>query len=321
VLGRFGSAGLAAHRRARGEEEFPPEMRVPPPEWDETAEFDPPEARVDAAVFWGRTLAERLSARLGAEGLTCTRVRVEAETTHGERLTRLWRLEGPRTHTGPGLLAERVRGQLEAWITGGVGAEREDEVTGGLTLLRLAPDEVVAAGRSQLGLWGGDRAAAERAARALVRVQSLLGSAAVVTPVLCGGRTPAERVAWVPFGEEGLVGVAGGAAAPWPGAIPPPAPAMVFDPARSARLLDAAGESVVVSARGVPSGTPTRLHCDVLVGGGGPVDGWAGPWLHDLRWWDRAAHRRRALWQVAVAGAACLVATEGGGAWVEALYD
>jgi protein ImuB len=178
---------------------------------------------------------------------------------------------------------------------------------------------VVLAGQSQLGLWGGDRAAAERAARALVRVQSLLGTESVVTPVLQGGRTPAERVAWVPFGQDPPMGAEAGA--PWPGALPPPAPAVVFDPGRPAALLDSAGEAVTVSARGVPSGDPARLRCEVLVGGGGPVEAWTGPWLHDVRWWDAAAHQRRAWWQVVAAGAACLVATQGGAASLEAIYD
>jgi hypothetical protein len=46
-----------------------------------------------------------------------------------------------------------------------------------------------------------------------------------------------------------------------------------------------------------------------------------------VRWWDAGARRRRALWQVVVAGdgdaveTACLVAVEGGVASVEALYD
>jgi protein ImuB len=51
------------------------------------------------------------------------------------------------------------------------------------------------------------------------------------------------------------------------------------------------------------------------------VEAWAGPWLHDLRWWDPANRRRRALWQVVAAGVACLVATEGGEARLEAIYD
>jgi hypothetical protein len=47
-----------------------------------------------------------------------------------------------------------------------------------------------------------------------------------------------------------------------------------------------------------------------------------------VRWWDSSTRRRRALWQVVVAGddadrseVACLVAVEGGVAGVEAMYD
>src|SRR5439155_19806054 len=117
---------------------------------------------------------------------------------------------------GAAILAERVRGQLEAWVSPDEGPGRtdasgspvkflstdDDLVTSGLTLLRLVPEEVVVAGRSQLGLWGGDRAAAERAGRALVRLQSLLQPESVATPVLRGGRTPDERVAWIPWGDD-----------------------------------------------------------------------------------------------------------------------
>jgi protein ImuB len=350
VLGRFGPAGLAAHRRARGEEEHPPALRVPPPELDLHHEFDPPVSRVDTAVFAGRALAERLLEGLAAEGLICTRVRVEAETEHAEQLSRSWRLSagaGARPGgPGPGtaLLAERVRGQLEAWISRDEGPGRreagrsadDDLVTSGLTLLRLVPEEVVVAGRSQLGLWGGDRAAAERAGRALVRLQSLLEPEAVTTPVLQGGRTPDERIAWVPWGEgppdsadpsadaQAAPSLGGGrrsSLAPWPGAVPPPAPAIVFRPPRPAELFDAGGRPVTVSGRGEASAAPERLTSPALPRGGGPVEAWAGPWLQDLRWWDQPGRRRRALWQIVAAGVACLVSVEGGEAHLEAVYD
>ncbi len=326
VLARFGPVGLDAHRRARGEEEHPLSTRVPAPELAVATEFDPPTSRVDTAVFAGRALAERLIATLDAGGLACVRVRVEAETEHGERLVRRWRAAG--AGLTPALLAQRVRWQLEAWVGPGVrgvpgepGADDVgEETTGGLCLLRLVPEEVVVAGRSQLGLWGGDRAAAERAARALVRLQAQLGPEAVTLPVLRGGRTPDERVAWVPFGEEPPASPSG--AEPWPGAIPSPAPAVVFRPARPAELLDAGGRPVGVSARGQATAAPAVLRSPALPGGGGEVEGWAGPWLHDLRWWDPPTRRRRALWQVQVAGGvAALVAVEGGHASVEALYD
>ena len=347
VLGRFGLPGLGAHRRARGEDEHPPALRVSAPELELHHEFDPPVSRVDTVTFAGRALADRLLAELAADGLLCTRVRVEAETEHGERLARTWRLSG---HTGvrsstsgagssPGsaILAERVRGQLEAWVTQDEGPSRadagrsadDDLVTSGLTLLRLVPEEVVVAGRSQLGLWGGDRAAAERAGRALVRLQSLLGHEAVTAPVLQGGRTPDERIAWIPWGDDPppqsdqsrpLVGQPGGGTE-WPGSVPPPAPAVVFKPARPAELLDAGGRPVTVSGRGEASAEPEQLNSPALPRGGGPVEGWAGPWLQDLRWWDPQARRRRALWQVIAAGIACLVSVEGGDAHLEAIYD
>ena len=107
--------------------------------------------------------------------------------------------------------------------------------------------------------------------------------------------------------------------------MPGPAPARVHDPPLAAALLDAAGRPVVVSGRGEASAAPARLVLRGLPDGGGPVTAWAGPWPHDLRWWDRSARRRRALWQVVVdrdqGDLACLVAVEGEAAFVEAVYD
>ncbi len=312
VLGRFGPAGALAHRLACGEVEHEPVATVPPEELVETLELDPPATRVDEAAFAAKMLADRLLAHLDALGLCCTRVVVEAETEHGERLTRCWRHEGALT---PATLVARVRWQLDAWLqTGGV--------TAGISLLQLAPDDLGPATGRQLGFWGGDPVAGDRAGRALVRVQGMLGPDAVVTAVAAGGRTPAERVRWVPWGEARDDGVEAGM--PWPGTVPGPAPARVFDPPLAAELVDADGAPVTVSGRGEPSAVPVGLWCAALPGGGGPLLAWNGPWAHDLRWWD--VRRRRALWQVVVggddaAGVACLVVLERGRAAVEAIYD
>ncbi|GIU87102.1 MAG: hypothetical protein KatS3mg009_1617 [Acidimicrobiia bacterium] len=337
VVARFGAPGEGFHRLARGEDAGPPVLVTPPPDLVEHVVLDPPAARVDVAAFAAKGLADRLLARLSARGLACTRVVVEAETEHGERLARCWRHDGALT---PAALAERVRWQLDGWLAAaggprGEGAEGVDDTTGGLTGLRLVPDEVVPAGGRQLGFWGGDQAARDRADRVLARVQGMLGPEAVVTAVVQGGRTPAEQVRWVPWGEPreperppaAGTPVPGGAEAPgWPGALPPPYPARVFVPPVAAQLLDAAGRPVTVGGRGEQSAAPATLRSAVLPGGGGPVRAWAGPWAHDVRWWDPRARRRRALWQVVVATAAagdvaCLVAVERGAAGVEALYD
>ena len=234
---------------------------------------------------------------------------MEAETEHGEWLARCWRHDGSLT---PATLVTRVRWQLEGWLT----------ATGGITKLCLVPDEVVPATGRQLGFWGGDPAAADHAARALARVQGMLGPDSVVTAIPIGGRTPTERVRWVPWGEES--GTESSRAAPWPGTVPGPSPARVFDPPLHADLVDAEGQAITVSGRGEPSAAPADLRCSALPNGGGPLVAWAGPWPHDLRWWD--ARCRRALWQVVVDGGegtaiACLVAVARGRAEVEAIYD
>ncbi|MSO79557.1 MAG: DNA polymerase Y family protein [Acidimicrobiia bacterium] len=317
VLARFGTDGARAHRLAQGLDEHAAPPAPPPPDLVETCEFDPPATRVDEVAFATKGLADRLLSRLERLGLACTQVVVEAETEHGEHLVRCWRHEGALT---PAALVARVRWQLDGWLT------QQGGLSGALTLVRLAPDRVVPAAVRQLGFWGGDAAAHDRADRALARLQGMLGHDGVVTAVVTGGRAPSERVRWVPWGEPRDDRVAPGAEVPtWPGAIPGPAPARVHAPPLPAELLDADGAPLAVSGRGEASAAPARLRCDALSDGGGAVTAWAGPWAHDLRWWDRVTHRRRALWQVVVgdddAQVACLVAVENGRAGVEAVYD
>ncbi|MFM8237073.1 MAG: DNA polymerase Y family protein [Actinomycetota bacterium] len=312
VLDRFGAPGRLAHDLASGREPAPPSFATPPPDLVERTELDPPADRIDAAAFAARALAERLDDRLARIGLVCTRVLVEAETEHGERLARGWRLADD---AGPGALAERVRRQLEAWVGDG-------GTSGGLTLLRLVPEEVAPVGGRRLGLWGDDPAGRDRADRAFARVQSLLGPEAVVTAVLQGGRTPVERVRWVPWGDERATERRGQIDA-WPGALPAPAPARVLDPPDPAELLDDTGAPVVVGGRGEHVRAPARLESALVAGA---VVAWAGPWAHDVRWWDRAARRRTARYQLVVrthrdGDVACVVAVAGGRAALEAVHD
>jgi protein ImuB len=347
VLTRFGVEGARLHHLAHGGDDRPLVLVEPPADCAEHVEIDPPATRVDHATFVAKGLADRLVERLADRGLGCTRVLVTAETEHGERLERTWRHVGAFT---PGALAERIRWQLEGWLAAQepaplagepddpralrdhqdalAHAEGFDTTTGALVRLGVVPGEVIALSGRQLGFWGGDLAAADRADRAFARVQGMLGYEAVVTGVAQGGRTPAERIRWVPWGEPRepeRPALAAGERPPWPGAVPPPAPTRLFDPPLPAELLDADGRPVIVSGRGEASAAPARLRCHGLRDGGGPVVAWAGPWPHDLRWWDRNARRRRVLWQIVTESAdgtvACLVALEGSRAGLEALYD
>jgi len=348
VLGRFGPDGLLAHRLASGIDERPPAERVPPPDLVVSADLDPPAERVDTAAFVAKALADELHDRLGALGLACTRVLVSAETEYGEISERLWRHEGV---LGAGAVADRVRWQLDGWLNGSAAVRP----TSGIARLSLVPDEVVPATGRQLGFWGGTVAADDDVVRAVARVQGLLGVEAVTVPEWRGGRGPAEQVARVPAaavdltpqrawrtpgGSAGLGGP-GAAAAPWPGAVPSPSPAVVHDPPVPVVVVDADGQPVVVGGRGLLRSTPVRLARRADLDGDGegvdrvdrtdtfvvPASGvdlvaWAGPWLADERWWDRASHRRRARLQVVtVDGAAHLLAVEQGRWWLEATYD
>ncbi|MGV9809570.1 DNA polymerase Y family protein [Micromonospora chersina] len=346
VLARFGFDGALAHRLAAGRDHRPLAVRQPPADLTVTADHDEPIDRVDAAAFAARTLAEQLHERLAAHGLACTRLGIEAVTAHGQELHRVWRHDGLLTAAA---IADRVRWQLDGWLSGsnGRGGARPARPTAGIIRLRLVPDGVLAQAGLQPGLWGETGEERERAHRALSRVQGILGPEAVVTAVLGGGRSPADQVRLVPWGDERLparpgppplptAGPPSAAAAPeravstrsraavpappWPGRIPPPAPAVVLPTPLPAAVHDAAGEPVVVSARLAVSAAPARL----TVGAGRPAEitGWVGPWPVDERWWAPAEARRRARFQVCLAdGAALLLAVEGGQWLVEAIYD
>jgi protein ImuB len=318
VLARFGGPGIEAHRLARGLDARPPATRPPPPELTVEIELDPPAERVETAAFVARGLADDLHGRLSSRGLACTRVAVVAETEHGERLERLWRHEGTLS---AGAIADRVRWQLDGWLTGSA----LHRPTAGISLLRLVPDEVVPARGRQLGFWGGAAGADDRALRALARLEGLLGADAVTVPEWRGGRGPHERVALVPAAAADLDAARPAASPasvvePWPGHVPDPAPATVLPRPMPAEVVDHRGRPVAVTGRGAATGDPVRVRI-----GDGPtlaVEAWAGPWPADERWWDPGGHRRRARFQVVTDdGCARLLSVEGGRWWIEAVYD
>jgi protein ImuB len=314
VLGRFGPEGAEAHRLARGHDARALAARTPPPDLAVTAELDPPAERVDTAAFVAKALADELHGRLAALGLACTLVAIEAETEHGEQLVRRWRHDGALTAAG---LSERARWQLDGWLTGG---DARGRPTGGLTLLRLTPEEVRPDDGRQLGFWGSAAAVEARAARALARVQGLLGPEAVATAMLVGGRDPVDQVRLVPWGD--LPEPAGRKEAeipPWPGRLAGPAPAVVHHPPWPVDVRDEEGMPVGVTGRGMISAPPAG----VAIAGGRArvVSGWAGPWPLEERWWE-AGGRRKAWLQVLLDdGAAYLLARQTGQWWVEATYE
>jgi protein ImuB len=321
VLARFGNDGALAHRLASGLDERAPDTRTPSPELTVEAELDPPAERVDTAAFVGRALASELHERLAARGHACARLLIVAETEHGERLERLWRLDQAMAGPSIGVVADRVRWQLDGWLNG-TAAHRP---SAGISLLRLVPDELAPAAGRQLGFWGGAAGADERVVRALARLEGMLGPEAVTVPEWCGGRDPNELVRLVPVGAVDITAERPSAhpawrAEPWPGRLAVPSPATIEPQPVAVDVVDAAGRGVCVSSRGFVSSPPARLTI-----GNRPacsIAAWAGPWPVEERWWDDAGQRRRARFQLVTDdGVARLVTVEGGRWWLTALYD
>ncbi|WP_419231756.1 DNA polymerase Y family protein [Gordonia sp. CPCC 205515] len=272
VATRFSTDAVVAHRLANAHPARPPAGAPLPVDLVIEHVCDPPIDRVDAAAFLGRRLADELAHRLAAASVACTRLTVEAITERGQRHSRTWRCATPLT---PEATADRIRWQLEGWLTGGrPGAEaRPDSPIG---RLRLEPVEVVRAGSLQYSLSGNglpeNPEVGERARRSLVRVQGLLGGDAVQLPVPSGGRGPGERITMIAFGDERIAERSPDA--PWPGRLPRPAPTVLLR--APVRMLDLAGTPVSVTGRGAFSAEPTTIRMEQS---GRQRDSW------ELRWW------------------------------------
>ncbi|HET6878492.1 MAG TPA: DNA polymerase Y family protein [Jatrophihabitans sp.] len=318
VLSRFGPDGAWAHRQAGGQDDRPVSGRRPAVEFAVTLDLEPPVERVDTVAFSARGIAEQFIGDLAAHGLACTCLELQAVSENGEETVRRWRHAGVLSAVD---VLDRVRWQLEGWL-----AARDPgsphRPTGGVQRVRLVPVETVPTGAHQQGLWGGSAAQDERAARALARVQTLLGHGSVLTPVLEGGRDPGQRTRLVPWGDEPEP--LRSPEQPWPGSLPAPAPSVLLDPPRPAQVLDSARRPVRVTERGAMPAAPALFAID-----GSPemtaVTSWAGPWPVDERWWSPEAARRVVRCQIVdVRGRAYLVTgtmTDPPRWQVDAIYD
>ncbi|MBB5790713.1 protein ImuB [Jiangella mangrovi] len=313
VQARFGGYGAKVHRLARGEDDALLGARRPPPDLECQIRFEPPLDTAEAVGFSVRQTAERFVAQLAARGLVCTEVLIEAECDHEIASSRVW------AHSrwfGASDLVDRVHWQLRGQLRNTMGVGKPVE------LVRFVPDTVEPTAAHAAGLWGGGTD--ERVERAVARVQGMLGHQAVTVPAVQGGRAPADRQAFVPWGER-PVGLRP-AELPWPGSLPPPAPARIYTEPRPVAVVDQRGKLVWVSERGVVSAPPTHFRTSDDGGNGGspgwqPISAWAGPWPVDELWWENPASWVARFQIVGVDGRAWLMTCADDGWYIEAAYD
>jgi protein ImuB len=303
---RFGSHGALLHRLSSGQDPQLISRRQVPPELTATLSLEPPLDRADQIAFSLRTTAEAFVADLADRAAVCTTVRIEVDTDGVLASSRRWM--HPRWF-GATDLVDRLRWQLQP--TG------ESPVRAPVDAVRLIPEVVEPLGDHADSLFGSGPD--ERVERAVARVQGIVGHEQVVSVQVQGGRSPRERHLTAPWGQKPVAARA--VSSPWPGSVPPPAPATVYEQPQEAWVVGAEGMSVGVTGRGVVSGEPVRFRpvagADWL-----PVASWAGPWPVDDRWWDEVAARRVARFQVVgVDGSAWLMIVEGGRWHTEAKYD
>ena len=186
-----------------------------------------------------------------------------------------------------------------------------------LVSLRLVPGPLVVDSGSQQTLWGRETVP-DRVGRAAERVQALLGHDGVTLLHEVGGRDPAARIAQSPWGEPLTPDPAADPGAPWPGAVPDPAPPLVPARQHPVLLLDSRGAHIGVEGRVRLTGRPALL---ILADTRLTVTAWAGPWPYHERPWRPADSRRVARLQLSTAdGRAFLLALEHGSWRVEGVY-
>lgn len=305
VRDRLGAQGARLHALAGGLDSRPVLARVPPDDLECSLDFEPAVDRIDQVAFGVRGLADRFIAGLTAARLVCTAVQVELGAERGELSARTWL--HPRSFTASEVV-DRVRWQLQ-------GGASDVGLSSGVVSVRISPASVDSIGNHEEGLFGGGPD--ERIHHALSRVQGMLGRTAVLTGAIGGGRGPADRATFVPWGER-LVHERE-PDPPWPGRLPDPSPSTVFEPPRPVTVFSASGDELAVDDRGVLSAPPASISSGRSTL---RVEAWAGPWTADERWWDaELASRTSRLQVVDAGGTAWLLALEHGSWWVEGRYD
>ncbi len=316
VVARFGPPGALLHALAGGRDPRPATPRIPPRDIDVQVDFEPALDRVDQVAFGVRAASDDFVTALLAQRLVCTALRVELIGERGEASERVWL--HPRSFSAAEVV-DRVRWQLHGAMQGDAAradAQIAGELRSAVTRVRLSPEAVDPVGAHERGLWG--TGSDENVHSGLSRVQGMVGHRGVLTATASGGRTPAERQTLVPWGDRPLV--ARDPKKPWPGALPPPAPATVYELPRQIAVQDARRRPIAVDDRGELSAPPA-----VMVSGIGarrPLTAWAGPWPLEERWWDAAAARSAHRFQaVDGEGVAWLLVLDGDGWWAEGRYD
>lgn len=309
VHARFGPAGLRAHRLAGGHDS--PLLRSAPIPDDLSVRVacDPTS---DIGLIARTCLRDCrvLTERLRRAGQVCHEIRVSIRAESGMVHERRWRHTWP---FGASEMTERVRWQLEDLATEHSGSAHDFD---GVTSVTIYAESPTAAGEHAQGLWG--ERPDEHIVHTVTGLQHELGHAGVCSASLVGGRLLHERQEVRPWGEAPPE--RSRLEQPWPGTLPGPAPATVFNRARPAEVCAPDGDPVTVDPRGNISGVPARWRPAHDRSPWRAITHWGGPWPVRQHWWQKPLQVNR-FQVVDEAGEAWLLIVSAQGWWIEARYD
>ena len=185
---RFGPAGLAAWRLARGEDQRRPTLTRPVPDDTVAIELPTSAETLEPVLFLVRAALGRLITQVASDGMAVAALEVELklDETPARSASRRITLAFPLARLEP--LFEQCRAMLEDWML-------EAPVLG--VVVRITERARPSGEQGDLLHTGWrDPAAAEAA---FARLRAALGADAVVRPVALDGFAPERRGAW----EEG----------------------------------------------------------------------------------------------------------------------
>ncbi|MCI1932112.1 MAG: DNA polymerase Y family protein [Ancrocorticia sp.] len=328
---RFGETGALIWQLASGED-VRTAPRTPRARAVSNAHtFEPPIESIDRVTFAAKEAAHNLAEEMAALGSNGGTLHITAFMEDGQQFSRSWSIEGGNEKD----IVDRTRWQLGAWIAA-------SEERSGIVRLQLEIDDLIVLGERPVPLWGGKKANAEQASRSASCIQSLIGETEVRRICRRGGRIPHEWYTNYVWGESPSTKDA--TQLPWPGAIPPPGPALLHATPRPISLIGKCGHLLGVRGDGCltcthacmrvapalmapeqcatrsgekVSASGTKVH-DGVAGADSIITNFAGPWVVEEHWWDKPV--RRAYLQVAFGNSAALVYCEHGQWFEEGQY-
>ncbi len=300
---RWGAAGLAAWRFARGEDARRPVLAVPAARHAVSAELASPAETMEPILFLVRAALERLAPALAREGRAAAALAITLSLDDARGAMPL-RIAGAAVHTvtrevrfpravaRAAPLFDHCRALLARWPL--------DAAVCGVTVAVAATAPASAAQGDLLVQRWHDPAAADAA---LARLRAELGPDTVVRPVERDAHAPERAGGWTE--EQSL--------APRAAAVREPATNAAYgDDAPALRLLEVPEEIDVEFGDGRPCGVWWRGERIALTSAAGP-ERLSGDWWSDPY--------RRDYWRGASARGELLMYAEGGKWFVQGWYD